>query len=163
MTTPSTSAQGPVLNPLALEALENNQRQLDMDGVEVGVSRQALDEVLAAYKAAVERINRATDAEIGGIHRSFAASPSPAASPASPSGVREAVRLALEWDENRNYLMPYRVRDKLRASLASDATPAPTSGSEDGGETVQSECGFPFCSCAKRGICAHAKEGQTNG
>lgn len=36
---------------LALEALENNQRQLDVDGVEVGVSRQALDELLTAYKA----------------------------------------------------------------------------------------------------------------
>lgn len=32
----------------ALEALRNGQRQLDADGVEVGVSRQALDEVLAA-------------------------------------------------------------------------------------------------------------------
>lgn len=39
------------LNPLALEALENNQRQIDMDGVEVGVSRQALDELITAYKA----------------------------------------------------------------------------------------------------------------
>lgn len=36
------------VNPLAIEALTNNQRQLDMDGCEVGVSRQALDELLAA-------------------------------------------------------------------------------------------------------------------
>ena len=101
-TSPSTSAQGPALNPLALEALENNQRQLDMDGVEVGVSRQALDELLTAYKAAVERINRATDADIGGIHRSFAATPSPAASDASLSGVldlyREAVRVDVKME-----------------------------------------------------------------
>lgn len=77
--TPSTNpAAEAVLNPLALEALENNQRQLDMDGVEVGVSRQALDELLAAYKAAVARVNRATDAEIGGIHRSLSAAPAPA-------------------------------------------------------------------------------------
>lgn len=34
----------------ALDALKNNQRQLDMDGVEVGVSRQALDELIAAYE-----------------------------------------------------------------------------------------------------------------
>lgn len=39
------------LNPLALEALKNNQRQLDADGCEVGVSRQALDELIAAYEA----------------------------------------------------------------------------------------------------------------
>jgi hypothetical protein len=35
------------MNP-AIEALTNNQRQLDADGCEVGVSRQALDETLAA-------------------------------------------------------------------------------------------------------------------
>ena len=39
------------LDPRALYALKNNQRQLDMDGVEVGVSRQALDELLSAYAA----------------------------------------------------------------------------------------------------------------
>ena len=37
------------MNPLAIAALTNNQRQLDIDGVEVGVSRQALDELLVAY------------------------------------------------------------------------------------------------------------------
>ena len=40
-----------MLNEKALEALKNNQRQLDMDGCEVGVSRQALDELIAAYEA----------------------------------------------------------------------------------------------------------------
>ena len=39
------------VNPLAIEALTNNQRQLDADGCEVGVSRQALDELLAGYAA----------------------------------------------------------------------------------------------------------------
>lgn len=34
----------------ALQALEEHQRQLDFDGCEVGVSRQALDVVLADYK-----------------------------------------------------------------------------------------------------------------
>jgi hypothetical protein len=36
------------MNP-AIENLKINQRQLDMDGCEVGVSRQALDEVLTAF------------------------------------------------------------------------------------------------------------------
>jgi hypothetical protein len=31
-------------------ALRDNQRQLDIDGCEVGVSRQALDETLALYE-----------------------------------------------------------------------------------------------------------------
>jgi len=39
------------LNPAALEALKENQRQLDDDGVEVGVSRQALDEAIAFIDA----------------------------------------------------------------------------------------------------------------
>ena len=33
-------------DPMALSALRNNQRQLDRDGIEVGVSRQALDMVI---------------------------------------------------------------------------------------------------------------------
>jgi hypothetical protein len=32
------------------ENLKSHQRQLDMDGVEVGVSRQALDETLSEYQ-----------------------------------------------------------------------------------------------------------------
>ena len=36
-----------IFNSGALEALKSGQRQLDMDGVEVGVSRQALDEILS--------------------------------------------------------------------------------------------------------------------
>jgi hypothetical protein len=36
--------------------------------------------------------------------------------------------------------------DAYRAALAAPATDA----------THQSKCGFPFCSCAKRGVCAHA-------
>lgn len=35
----------------AFKNLRTCQRQLDMDGCEVGVSRQALDEVLAEYEA----------------------------------------------------------------------------------------------------------------
>lgn len=51
-----------MLNPATLEALKNNQRQLDMDGCEVGVSRQALDELIAAY----ESLATVTPAEVGG-------------------------------------------------------------------------------------------------
>ena len=40
----------------ALDALKNNQRQLDFDGCEVGVSRQALDEIIAAYEALSARV-----------------------------------------------------------------------------------------------------------
>lgn len=40
---------GPLgIDPNALSALRHNQRQLDMEGSEVGVSRQALEEVLNA-------------------------------------------------------------------------------------------------------------------
>lgn len=37
------------VNPEALANLRDNQRQLDADGTEVGVSRQALNEVLEAF------------------------------------------------------------------------------------------------------------------
>ena len=43
VTTPDTKA--------ALENLKNHQQQLDADGCMVGVSRQALDEILADYEA----------------------------------------------------------------------------------------------------------------
>jgi len=39
------------IDPRAIDALTNHQRQLDLEGVEVGVSRQALVEVLAALSA----------------------------------------------------------------------------------------------------------------
>ena len=39
----------------AIDALRNNQRQLDVDGCEVGVSRQAIDEVLAGIDAALSK------------------------------------------------------------------------------------------------------------
>lgn len=41
-----------MFNKLAYDKLRANQRQLDQDGIEVGVSRQALDQVLDAYAAA---------------------------------------------------------------------------------------------------------------
>ena len=44
----------PPARQTAWENLKNCQRQLDADGVEVGVSRQALDEVLAFLQSAPE-------------------------------------------------------------------------------------------------------------
>lgn len=38
------------MNPQAISALRHNQRQLDIDGAEVGVSRQALEELLDWYE-----------------------------------------------------------------------------------------------------------------
>ncbi len=49
----------PDITPKAVEAisqLTNHQQQLDADGVLVGVSRQALDETLAAFTAQAARI-----------------------------------------------------------------------------------------------------------
>lgn len=45
----------------AFENLRNCQRQLDMDGCEVGVSRQALDEVLAEYEALLAELKLARE------------------------------------------------------------------------------------------------------
>jgi len=41
----------------ASDNLRANQRQLDMDGCEVGVSRQAVEETLAEYDAMVEAMS----------------------------------------------------------------------------------------------------------
>ena len=56
--------QAGALDQCALEALKNNQRQLDMDGCEVGISRQALEELLAAYATLSQPANpvQVTDA-----------------------------------------------------------------------------------------------------
>lgn len=40
----------------AIDQLRNHQTQLDMDGIQVGVSRQAIDEVLAGLDAALSRL-----------------------------------------------------------------------------------------------------------
>lgn len=61
------------VKPDAIAALTNDQRQLDVDGCEVGVSRQALDELLAALAShagntkpavSIERVGRALWEEI---------------------------------------------------------------------------------------------------
>lgn len=64
----------------AIEALANNQRQLDMDGVEVGVSRQAIDEVLAWIPVALSALDQ-------------------------PSSVRMGVK-PLEWRDHRGHTFP---------------------------------------------------------
>jgi len=53
------------LDPMALDALKNRQRQLDADGCEVGVSRQALDELIAAYEGgATSQVSPANPAQV---------------------------------------------------------------------------------------------------
>lgn len=44
------------------ENLKANQRQLDMDGCEVGVSRQALDETLSEYSEMIEALQVISEA-----------------------------------------------------------------------------------------------------
>ena len=46
-----------MIHPDALAALRYGQRRLDMEGSEVGVSRQALDEILADYETHEARGN----------------------------------------------------------------------------------------------------------
>lgn len=41
--------------------------------------------------------------------------------PSPAGGVMEAIKVALKWDQNRDFIMPYRVRDKLRAALSNSA------------------------------------------
>lgn len=49
-------------NATALEKLINHRRPLDPDGIMVGVSRQALDEVLAEHIKALAELSKATGA-----------------------------------------------------------------------------------------------------
>jgi hypothetical protein len=49
----------------AIENLRTNQRQLDMDGCEVAVSRQALDETLTALDYAVAMLNVIASGQAG--------------------------------------------------------------------------------------------------
>lgn len=46
----------------ATETLRSNRRQLDADGVEVGVSRQAIEETLAEYGAMLHALHMVRDA-----------------------------------------------------------------------------------------------------
>lgn len=57
-----------------------------------GEAKWAAEEIIKAYKAAVDRVNRATDAEIGGIHRSLASAPAPASGGVDAVAVRAAIR-----------------------------------------------------------------------
>lgn len=72
-----------VLREICEEMLDmhhGRQASMDVDAPSFGRGAAAgWDAAVSAfYKAAVERVNRATDAEIGGIHRSFASAPAPA-------------------------------------------------------------------------------------
>jgi hypothetical protein len=146
--TPSQAERaGAALNPLALDALGNHQRQLDADGCEVGVSRQALDELLAAYKAAVDRVNRATDAETGGIHRSFAPASPPAEALPSQSGAEAGGEATKDIVEKLSYELhclhaggrQYRVVEEALAEIIRHrALAKPASEPAGGGVTIKS-------------------------
>ena len=71
----------------ALEVLRKRQRQLDFDGVEVGVSRQALDEVLDEIDRLRAVLQRIADMPVDGYE--------------STIPVRSIARVALE-DDNEN-------------------------------------------------------------
>lgn len=62
-----TAPEAP-LSAGALNALRNNQRQLDFDGCEVGVSRQALDEAVAFIDDALDTIS-ALQAQVGELEQ----------------------------------------------------------------------------------------------
>ena len=91
-----------------------------------------------------------------------------ASAPAPASGGVDAVapaaiyQIIKPYRDEKGYLPDYCI-SKVCREIAASLSPAATPVSEAVGEAEQSECGFPFCSCAKRGVCAHAKEDQTNG
>lgn len=153
MTTPSTSAQGP-----ADRAVEIAHRWAQ-----------------ASYNKALGKPFEAFEPLQKQLRELFTASPSPAASPASPSGVRVKPLLWVDDGENSRADAGFEIRysafrrsdgrfdtvllgtligdtratldeakaaaqadyeARIMSALASDATPAPTSGSEDGGEPV---------------------------
>ncbi|CAM5769727.1 hypothetical protein [Bosea minatitlanensis] len=135
MTTPSTSAQWPVAG-WKLVPVEPDETQIEAmyeafrKARRGGVGGMTID--------AQWRRERAP--EIMAYAAMLTASPSPAASPASPSGVldlyREAVRVDVKMEGPQfmgcNTSALKRAWEADRASLSSDATPAPTSGSEGG-------------------------------
>ena len=53
-----------------IEVLEKYQKQLDPEGIEVGVSRQALDELIELYKAADKEI-ATKDAELARLREAL--------------------------------------------------------------------------------------------
>lgn len=55
------STSVPELPSAAARNLRSRQRQLDMDGCEVGVSRQALEEVLTEYAGLLESLTEVCD------------------------------------------------------------------------------------------------------
>lgn len=57
--------------------------------------------VSAFYKAAVDRVNRATDAEMGGVHRSFAPAPAPASGDQSLGAMLNHAALTIRGLEER--------------------------------------------------------------
>lgn len=133
MTTPSTFAQGPVA-PITPERLAEVRERF------AAIPHSEPDSLTGHVKGMLALIDNLT------------ASPSPAASPsgaithaiaslaAAISLLERAPKAKKAAPSDRMFeqmLCDYRkALDEARASLASDATPAPTSGSEDGGEAA---------------------------
>lgn len=96
----------------------------------------------------------------------FATPSSPVSSPSPAGGVREALDALLPFAstadhfddyevtaDNPSVLCTVRLADLRRArTVVRDA--AVSSSPEPSGSP--NKCGFPFCSCAKKGVCAHA-------
>lgn len=128
-TTPSTSAQGPVAGwkLVPVEPTDDMMYAGKEKSRDLGASDFCSLDAKDIYAAMLT------------------ASPSPASSPASPSGdvpltIDTLAQEIRRVDGNHSLgagalaeaILPFITR--ATASLASDATPAPTSGSEDGGE-----------------------------
>jgi hypothetical protein len=102
------------------------------------------------YAAAVDRVNRATDAEIGGIHRSLASAPAPASGGVDAVAAVVAEELALKivslsvnWlredgtdREHENYVRANWTKEIAEAKrlILAALSPAATPVSEAGGE-----------------------------
>lgn len=78
------------------------------------------------YAAAVDRVNRATDAEIGGIHRSLASAPAPAS-----GGVDAAFTVVSNLlRDGCTYADRKAAADFIRSALSPAATPVSEAGGE---------------------------------
>lgn len=81
-----------------------------------GEAKWAAEEIIKAYKAAVDRVNRATDAEIGGIHRSLASAPAPASGGVDAVAEAKIKRLEKERDRERQFFLA--ADERLRHAVA---------------------------------------------
>lgn len=85
----------------SLEWLKFNQRQLDADGVEVAVSRQALDEVLIALETAIDVVPEMLAALITALPYVETAEGDAAYKPGAVARVTRLMRAAIAKAEGR--------------------------------------------------------------